>query len=81
MQKVVYVRTGNDWEGVYDVVTGKLVTEGHSVEYDEILMVLGIPEDTVHEIWIDGTPAEEKLSENGSLPETLSELFLWGTEK
>lgn len=71
---LIFVRTGNDWEGLYK--DGQLVAEDHNIEYDVVLKHLGVL-DKVEEMWIDGTSKEAKLNDVGRLPQTLDELREW----
>lgn len=41
----VIIASANDWQGLY--VGGKLVTQGHSLAYDDVLRALNIRYDEV----------------------------------
>lgn len=62
-RKLVFVEDpGGDWVGLY--VDGKLVTEGHSLNWNQVLSALGVPFDRFE---CDG----EWIADNGTLPTKL----------
>jgi len=63
-KKVVLV-DGDDWQGLY--VNGKLETQGHSVELDDVLKVFGITIDTIY-------ADLDWLSDLGYLPDKLKDV-------
>ncbi len=69
MNKQLTAISLDDWAGIYDTSTGKLITQGHSIRYDEVLEHLGYKVDS-HYIFND------TLDEFGNqLPDNLNEVL------
>lgn len=64
----------DDWEGIYDE-SGKLLTQGHSIRYDEVLEILG---HTVKSEYIENDDLDEF---GNSLPQDLSEIMAYIEKK
>jgi len=63
--KKLVIISGDDWEGIY--IDGKLIDEGHSIDWRFVLKVLGYN--------ISGTYIEdEEFWEIGNLPDKLEDL-------
>lgn len=57
MKRIVFVNDNSgDWVGLY--VNGNLTIEGHSLEPDDVLTVLGIENESV---WVDMDPDDGRL--------------------
>lgn len=64
-KNIVFI-CADDWEGMY--INGELVAEGHSIEKDTVLTILGL------EFNEDWTVDEDWLNERGRLPKKLSDV-------
>lgn len=71
-KKQVVKVTGDDWSGIY--IDGKLVTEGHSIPFHDLMEVLTEHVPTGIDYWTALDVDDKWLQNEGSLPPILREV-------
>ena len=71
MSRTIMLIQAGDWRAAYDMTTGNLITQGHSVDPQRLL--LGLGHHVIYDYW-DQCQVDEYLFSWGEFPTTFVEL-------